>query len=74
MKTKTTLTKTETAQNFFNAVDAINKARNYKDKTVHVQLNANLDKAVAEYIKAHSLSTSLGFFDCMNHYNNTYSK
>ena len=64
--------KKQSAQKFFKAVEAINDKKNYEanKKT----LNDNLDKAVAEYIKAHNLSSALGFFDCMNHYNNTYAK
>ena len=66
--------KKQSAKKFFNAIDAINDSKNYKDETIKKKLNDNLDKALDEYRKAHNLSSALGFFDCMNHYNNTYAK
>jgi hypothetical protein len=67
------LTKVEAAKKFFDAVDAINEAKNYKDVTIHLHLNAKLDEAMIDYKISHNITAPYGFFDCMNHYNTNYA-
>ena len=69
------MTQEKSAQKFYDALEVINKSDwNKLEPKVKDKLNKALDRAVVNYRKAHNLSEAMGFFDCMNHYNQKYAK